>query len=129
VLLSPTVDEPSYNPTVFEWEWTGGLARGQGFEVRVWREDEEPTGVHDSRQDNLDGNIISLGEDVYQFSVDISEAAGVRGANGFYLWTVALVQVSPDYKDLGIQAEPELMYYDGGTGGEEKNNGPPRSRD
>jgi hypothetical protein len=123
------VDEASYNPTVFEWEWTGELARDQGFEVRVWREDEEPTGVHDSRQDNLDGNIISLGEGVYQFSVDISEAAGVRGANGFYLWTVALVQVSPDYKDLGIQAEPELMYYDGGAGGEDDSGGPPRSRD
>jgi hypothetical protein len=129
VLLSPTLEEPSYNPTEFKWEWTGELAGGQGFEVRVWREDEEPTGVHDSRQDNLDGNIISLGEDVYQFSVDISEAAGVRGANGYYLWTVVLVRVSPEYKDLGIQGEPELMYFEGGAGGEDGYSGPPRSRE
>ena len=79
---------------------------------------------------DLDGNIISLGEDVYQFSVDISEAAGVRGANGYYLWTVVLVQFSPDYKDLGMQAEPELMYFEGGTGREwEEYKGPPRVRE
>jgi hypothetical protein len=109
--------------------WTGALERGQGFEVRVWREGEEPTGVHDSRQDNLDGKIIALGENTYQFSVDISEAAGVRGANGYYLWTVALVQFSPDYKDLGIQAEPELLLFEGGSGGEEEYGGPPTRRD
>jgi hypothetical protein len=42
---------------------------------------------------------------------------------------VALVQVSPVYKDLGIQAEPEVMYFEGGTGGEDGSSGPPRKRD
>jgi hypothetical protein len=124
------MEEPSYNPTEFEWKWTGELAPGQGFEIRVGREDETPTGVHDSRQDNLDGLIIALGEGTYYFSVDISNAAGVEGIGGDYLWTVVLVQFSPEYEDLGIQAEPQPFYYEGGVGGSESGDGgPPTSRD
>jgi hypothetical protein len=129
ILLSPTWEEPTYGPTEFRWKWIGELRPGQGFEVRVWREGETPTGAHDSRQDNLDGKIIPLGDDTYRFSVDISDVAGVRGVNGDYLWTVVLVQVSPEYRDLGIQAVPELLQFVGGEGeAKEGPSGPPTSR-
>jgi hypothetical protein len=129
-LLSPTPEEPSYGLTWFEWRWTGGLTPGQGFEVRVWREGEAPRGVHDSQQDNAEGNIIALGDDTFGIRVDISDAAGVRGVSGDYLWTVVLVEFSPDYQDLGIQAEPELLHFvaDTGDDGDEGYDGPPRSR-
>jgi hypothetical protein len=129
VLLRPTLEELSYGPTDFRWKWLGVLTPGQGFEVRVWREGETPTGVHNSQQDNFDGKIIALGNDMFHFTVDISNAPGVQGIDGVYLWTVALVQVSPAYKDLGIQGEPKLLRFVRETGEtEEDNGGPPRGR-
>jgi hypothetical protein len=117
-LLYPlTRDDISYGPTDFEWEWTGALPPGFGFEVRVWREGEFPSGVHDAVLDNQNGNIKNMGGSKYHFSIDIREAAGVRGLSGEYLWTVALVQISPEYQDLGQQAEPARLRFEAGGGG------------
>jgi hypothetical protein len=72
---------------------------------------------------------MAQGNNTFQLSVDISNAAGVEGVTGVYLWTVVLVQFSPEYKDLGIQAEPGLLRFEGGEGGgEEDNGGPPTGR-
>ncbi len=111
-----TRDDISYGPTDFEWAWTGTLAPGFGFEVRVWREGEFPSGVHDAVLDNQNGNIKHVGGNEYHFSTDIREAPGVQGRSGEYLWTVALVQISPEYKDLGQQAEPARLRFEAGGG-------------
>lgn len=124
ILLNPlALDQPSYGPTEFEWQWTGPIPPGTGFEVRVWREGEPQMGVHDAVYDNQHGNIESLGKNKYRLKVDITGAAGVQGLRGEYWWTVALVQVSPNYADLGQEAPPARMRFepkgnsDGGGGG------------
>ncbi|MBE7552818.1 MAG: ATP-binding protein [Anaerolineales bacterium] len=123
-LLNPlALDQPSYGLTEFEWQWTGPVPAGTGFEVRVWREGEPQMGVHDAVYDNQHGAIESLGENKYRLRVDITGAAGVQGVRGEYFWTVALVQTSPSYADLGRQAPPARMRFepknssDGGGGG------------
>lgn len=121
-LLNPlALDQPSYGLTEFEWQWTGSVPSGTGFEVRVWREGEPQMGVHDAVYDNQHGAIESLGENKYRLRVDITGAAGVQGVRGEYWWTVALVQISPSYADLGQQAPPARMRFEpknsGGDGG------------
>jgi len=126
MLLKPSsVDEvPSFGPTIFEWQWEGDLPPEMGFEVRVWLEEEPPAGVHDAILDNQQGKIEKIGENRYRSQVDISEAAGVRGRTGLYLWTVALVQISPVYADLGLIAEPALLRFEaGGSDGSGGNDG------
>ncbi len=120
-LLKPTSPEnPSYGPTEFEWQWNSPLGADQGFEVRVWREGEPPAGVHNAVEDNKNGKVVALGNNTYRLTVDIRDAAGVRGRSGEYLWTVVLVQISPDYKDLGKQATPARLRFEaGGEGGDE----------
>lgn len=119
-LLKPaSLERPSYGPTEFEWRWSGPLGADQGFEVRVWREGEPPAGVHNAVEDNKNGNIVALGNNTYRLTVDISEAAGVRGRGGEYLWTVLLVRVSPGYEDLGIQAAPGRLRLELGGGGDD----------
>ena len=105
--------------TVFEWRWTGSVGADQGFEVRVWRDGEPPAGVHNAVADNQNGNVFDLGNDTYRLSVDITNAYGVQGRSGEYLWTVALVQISPEYQDLGKQATPGRLRFDAGGGGED----------
>ncbi len=118
-LLKPlSLDEPSYGPTDFEWEWVGDLPPGYGFEVRVWREGESPAGVHNAVEDNQNGRIVRVGENRYRLSVDITEAAGVRGRSGEYLWTVALVQINPNYADRGQQATPGHLRFEASGGGD-----------
>jgi hypothetical protein len=120
LLLQPrSLDEPSYGPTTFEWQWDRELPPEYGFEVRVWREDNQPAGVHNAVLDNQNGNIKSVGGGKYRLTVNIREAAGVQGRSGEYLWTVALVQISPNYVDLDEQAEPARMRFEagGGSGG------------
>lgn len=119
-LLAPLPsDGPSYGPTHFEWQWSGPLPPEYGFEVRVWRDGQLPTGVHNAMLDNQNGTIKSLGNNKYALDVNIKDAAGILGNSGEYLWTVALVRISPKYRDLAQQAPPGRLLFaaPGGTGG------------
>ncbi len=125
-LLKPlSLDDPTFGPTNFEWQWTGPVPPGYGFEVRVWREGEQPAGVHNAVLDNQNGLINNIGDNTYSFSANIKGAAGVRGHSGIYLWTVALVQISPDYADLGQQAAPARLRFEitGGSDGGQQGEG------
>lgn len=117
-LLKPvSLDEPSYGVTEFQWQWGGSLQPDQGFEVRVWREGEPPAGVHNAVEDNLNGNIVALGNNTYRLVVNIRDAYGVKGRSGEYQWTVVLIQISPEYKDTGIQAPAGSLRFEAGGGG------------
>lgn len=118
-LLHPlSLEEPSYGPTDFEWQWVGETIPPEfGFEVRVWREGEPPSGVHDAVQDNLEGRVERLGKNTYRLNVNIQDAFGVRRRTGQYLWTVALVRITPTYADLGRQAEPTHLRFEAGGDG------------
>ncbi|MCL4298571.1 MAG: serine/threonine protein kinase [Anaerolineae bacterium] len=126
-LLNPlSLEEPSYGPTYFEWQWTGEAIPPEfGFEVRVWREGEPPTGAHDAVLDNLQDRVEHLGKNTYRLNINIRDAFGVRRRTGRYLWTVALVRISPTYADLERQAEPAYLRFEaGGDGkGDNKDNG------
>lgn len=128
-LLKPlSLTDPTYGVTTFEWTWTGGdLAEDYGFEVRVWRDGSFQAGVHNAILDNQNGNVKKVGENRYQLTTDITDAAGVERQSGLYNWTVAVVQISPDYKDIGQQADPVQMRYAApgpkGGGGDGKDGG------
>lgn len=117
-LLKPTsLEEPTFGLTEFEWQWSGSLAEGQGFEVRVWREGEPPAGVHNAVLDNKDGTVQALGNNRYRLVADISNAFGVKGRSGEYNWTVILVQIEPEYKELGVQTPLSHLRYEAPGGG------------
>jgi tetratricopeptide (TPR) repeat protein len=119
-LLAPlSPPEPSYGPTRFVWQWSGSLTPEYGFEVRVWREGRQPTGVHNAMLDNQNGAIKNLGNNQYELNVNIKDAAGVLNNSGEYLWTVALVRIAPKYRDLGQQATPGRFLFaaPGSSGG------------
>ncbi len=117
-LLNPlTVEDSTHGPTKFQWQWTGTLPPDYGFEVRVWQEGESPVGAHDAVLDNKNGNIITIGSDRYQLTTDIKDAPGVQNRSGEYLWTVVLVQITPTYKDLAIQATPAHLRFDAAVEG------------
>ena len=126
-LLKPrSLEEPSYGPTSFEWQWTGKeLPAELGFEVRVWRKGEPPVGAHDAVQDNQQERIEQIGENKYRLSINIRQAFGVRERTGKYLWTVVLVRISPNYADLGRQARPANLRFEAGkdSGGEDSGGG------
>jgi hypothetical protein len=106
-LLKPVSgDEPTAGQTEFEWQWGSPLAENQGFEVRVWREGEPPAGVHNAVLDNKEGKIQAVGDNTFRLVVNIADTAGVRNRQGDYNWTVILIQIEPEYKELGIQADP-----------------------
>ena len=77
--------------------------------MRVWRKGEPQVGAHDAILDNQSGNIQNIDGHKYHLNTNIEEAAGVGGRSGIYSWTVALVQVSPGYADIGQQARPAQL--------------------
>ncbi len=128
VLLTPiSLDEPTFGETVFEWQWGDTLPEGYGFEIRVWLDGEFPQGVHNAVADNLNGTIARLEDNRYRLTTDIAEAPSVRSRRGEYNWTVVLVQVSPEYADLGIQADSGRLRFEtaggGGSGGDGSSGG------
>jgi hypothetical protein len=114
------MNDPTYGPTKFAWEWAGAVPTNYGFEVRVWSEGKAPAGVHNAVLDNQSGFIEYMGGSRYNFSTDITDAAGIKGQSGVYLWTVALVKISPEYADVGQQAPPAQLRFEarkaGGSG-------------
>ncbi len=123
-LLEPSsLDDPTYGPTDFVWEWSGSMPPGLGFEVRVWREGEPQAGAHDALLDNQSGNIQNIDGKKYRLNTNIERAAGVRGRSGIYSWTVALVQVSPSYTDLGQQAKPAQLRLELNGAGDDEDTG------
>jgi hypothetical protein len=116
-LLKPiSLDPPTFGLTEFEWQWNSPIGADQGFEVRVWREGEPPAGVHNAVEDNQKGIVAPLGNNKYHLTANIRDAFGVKGRSGEYWWTVALVQISPEYKELGIQATPSRLRFEAGGG-------------
>ena len=77
--------------------------------------------------DNQNGSVKSLGNNTYQLDMNIIDAYGVQGHSGEYLWTVALVRISPDYADLGVEAPPSRLLFaapsSGGGGGKDGGGG------
>jgi hypothetical protein len=81
--------------------------------VRVWPPGDPPPSVHDAVLENRAGLIEKIGPNRYQLKVgDIRFAEGVLGREGIYNWTVAIVQISPDYSDLDLQAVPTRFKYE-----------------
>ncbi len=93
--------------------------------MRVWREEEPPAGAHDAVLDNKEGRVEQIGPNIYRLNIDITNAYGVRQRSGEYLWTVVLVQIAPEYADLGQQAEPpaRLRFEMPGGGGDSGGDG------
>jgi hypothetical protein len=112
---------------VFEWQWSGTLKEGQGFEIRLWRDGEPPQGVHNAVEDNTNGKVVPLDNNTYRLEVNkLGVSAPVKNRCGEYNWTVLLVQVTPQYQPLGVQAAPGRFIFkspecqdtgDGGGGG------------
>lgn len=103
----PTLQSPANNSSAngratFRWAWNGPtLAANQGFEVRIWKEGQ--------------ADHFGAAEPVRVTSalIDLNQAAGVRqGGVGTYLWTVAVVQLSP-YKRIGKEASPRTLHIGG----------------
>ena len=84
-------------------------------------------GVHDSVLDNQNGTVEALDDNTYRLEVDIANAPGVQNQGGEYNWTVALVQIAPDYIDLNVQATPSRLRFEpeGGTDGNDGKPTPP----
>jgi hypothetical protein len=116
-LINPAPGDPATEGLInFEWEWSEPLQSDQGFEIRVWREGEAPLGAHDAVADNQSALLKKNGETSYSLELEIKNALGVQNVTGKYLWTVALIQISPEYADLGQQAEPGTLEFLGEIG-------------
>jgi len=97
----------------FDWDWNGPpLTDNQGFEVRIWREDQpEHYGATGPVPATFHYFYSGRGRDSKQMSggfadVNVWETyAAQQGGPGRYFWTVALVQISP-YSRIGPEATP-----------------------
>jgi hypothetical protein len=93
----------------FAWQWTGQpLPKNQTFEVRLWRKgDTIHYGAHDAK---AGAELIRQIDDTYSLRLDLNGAHSViqHGA-GEYEWTVGIVEIEPEYRDLQIEAVPYTL--------------------
>lgn len=102
VLESPASGSSASGRVTFRWSWNGpALTSNQGFDLRIWKEGQAD---HFSATEPVRTTSVT---------VDLNQTAGVRqGGGGDYLWTVAVVQVSP-YKRIGKEAPPRTLTIGG----------------
>jgi hypothetical protein len=104
-LIGPPDGVSASGPMRFEWSWSGpALDPNQGFEVRLWREN----------QPEHYGAAAPVSET--SATINVGGAYAVQqGGTGSYFWTVALVQRDP-YVRLGPEAPPRVLLVTGAGG-------------
>lgn len=112
LLMTPNAGESGRGPLLFQWQVdAGALEPGQAFEVRFWREGEDPLtagmGLAGTTKDT--GLLIDL---------DGASNAVQQFSAGDYLWGVVLVNEGP-YAPLQLVSEARSFRFDGApqTGG------------
>ena len=100
-LQRPADNACATGAVTFSWLWQGTtLAGNQGFEVRLWKEKK----VQHVR--------LATPASSNSQHVDLRRAPVVRqGGTGPYLWSVAMVQLSP-YRQIGKETSPRKLYID-----------------
>lgn len=108
-LIHP-VDMTIGDETSFRWGFSTELPASCGFEVSLWRSGDPQSGVHNAVADNRNGAIRRIGANEYVMDVPfMTNLPSVRGTGDYY-WTVAIVQIEPNYRAFGRQAQPAYVY-------------------
>lgn len=104
------LDQSQHNAKeiTFIWEWPGELTDQLSFEIRVWLEGKDPQGVYDAKELKQDSTFVPLGEHQYAVTLKLN-SPGIRGTSSNYLWSVAVVQIDPEYKWLSLESEPRRI--------------------
>ncbi len=105
--------------TTFKWNWPGQLPENFGFEINVWLAGTERQGAYGATMMKTDKGFVAGGNGDYSFSFDLGGAQSVmdHGTSPNYLWSVGIVQLSPEYKWLGIESAQRSISILMDTGG------------
>ncbi len=110
---SPTLLEPAEGNTIstgksvlFRWQWSGQLADTMGFEVLIWLDGVDKIHYGAFGADETKKLMTTKGDGTYELSFDPSSAYSVQqhGTQENYRWTVSLVELQPQYRNLNIEA-------------------------
>lgn len=110
-LIHP-VEKTVYNQVTFHWGFSTPLPPECGFEVRIWRDGDIPRGVHDAMIDNKNGAIKAINGNEYRLDIPFMYNLPSVTGTAHYWWTVAIVQIEPDYYNFERQADPSRFYVD-----------------
>ncbi len=112
----------TYKNATFSWRWDGTLAANQSFEIRIWQGSEPHYGAF--------GAVLTKQEMVLQnggyiLSFDVTGSYSVnRHNNGEYFWSVAVVEIEPSYRDIGIESDPRSLRINAFGGGNSSRTSP-----
>jgi len=93
----------------FGWKWNGPpLTANQAFEIRLWSQDDSHHyGAHNAQESNA---LVHQVGDTYTARLDLNGAYSfIQHGPGRYNWSVAIVEIEPGYRDLGIEADPSRV--------------------
>lgn len=93
----------------FVWQWPGQLTDNLSFEIRVWLPGQERLGVHNATLLRQDATFKRLGDDTYTVSLILAGSANVKQTSVDYAWSVGLVEITPQYKWLDLESEPQQI--------------------
>lgn len=105
-LISPAAGT-NVSSAVRTFSWQGpALEDGQAYEVRIWHaSDEDRYGAHDARETQ---NMQPNPDGTYSIDINVFGAFSVErnGSSQDYSWSVAIVEIDPAYRRLGIESTP-----------------------
>jgi|GEM_PF-341649 len=111
VLILPEFDENDdefhdAREVTFGWEWPGELSEDLSFEIRVWLQGDNPSGVHDAKLLKQDPLFVNPEGNRYFMTLNLKGVTGIPRTSPDYLWSVGVVRIQPDYEWLGIESAP-----------------------
>jgi hypothetical protein len=89
----------------FIWHWPGEFTDNLSFQIRMYLPDGEFAGIHDATELRNEGRFEQLDNDTYALTVVLDGVGNITQSGSNYRWTVALVQIEPDYEWLNVESE------------------------
>jgi hypothetical protein len=109
ILPMPFTEEPTqYNGARgvrFVWRWPGEFSDNLSFQIRMYLPGGDYVGIHNAAELRNETRFERLDNDRYALTVVLDGLENITQSGSDYRWSVALVQIEPEYRWLGLESE------------------------
>jgi hypothetical protein len=109
ILPVPYAEDPTQHNGArgvrFVWRWSGELSDDLSFQIRIYWPNGDYVGIHNAAELRKETRFEQLGNDRYALTVVLTGLENITQSGSDYRWSVALVQVEPEYRWLDLESD------------------------
>ncbi len=89
----------------FVWRWPGEFNDNLSFQIRMYLPGGDYVGIHNAAELRNEAQFERLDNNLYALTVVLDGLENITQSGADYRWSVALVQIEPEYRWLELESE------------------------